>query len=374
MLSTEVITFECYRARKRIQELDGLRAIAVLLVVTVHMHDKVWTLLHGGLGVVIFFVLSGYLITMLALREEEARGRLDFIGFYIRRTFRILPLYYVVLAAYAVLILGLKVSSYKAQTFVHYLPYYSLYAQEIPYFYTRAIFPFYQSWTLGVEEKFYLLWPFLGFASLRAAKGLRPLVTAVIILVFVFTPISSVPGHWYQLENYAYILMGALLALVLEDRAGFAFVQKLGDVGLASLLMVLLVLQISRFQSIPRSSARTAYALAFMFFLGILLVTEGRIQRLLSKPLLGFIGELSYGIYLIHILCLNLAEKVFPPHRGLAVPAYVLTLVICIVVAYVLHRMVEKPLIRVGRRLRPRPLGGPSLGIAQCLPIKIATS
>ena len=92
------MTFERYKARKRIKELDGLRAIAVLLVVTVHMHDKVWTRLNGGLGVVIFFVLSGYLITMLALREEEARGGLDFTAFYIRRTFRIFPLYYVVLA------------------------------------------------------------------------------------------------------------------------------------------------------------------------------------------------------------------------------------------------------------------------------------
>jgi peptidoglycan/LPS O-acetylase OafA/YrhL len=359
------MTFERYRARKRIKDLDGLRAIAVLLVVTVHMHDKVWTRLNGGLGVVIFFVLSGYLITMLALREEEDQGGLNFTALYIRRTFRIFPLYYVVLAAYAVLILGLKVSSDKAAGFVRSLPYFLLYFQEIPYFHTYSSFPFYQSWTLGIEEKFYRVWPLIAFGALPFAKGLRRIVTVVIILFFVSSPALFMSIRWYQLENYAYILMGALLAVVLEDRAGFAFIQRLGDVGLAFVLTVLIALQFSRLQATPRSYARTAYAVIFMFFLGILVVTEGRIQRFLSKPLLGFVGELSYGIYLVHLLCLNVAEKAFPPGKGLAVPAYVLTCLITIAVAYVLHRAVERPMIHVGRMLSLRLPGKRSLGTAQ---------
>jgi peptidoglycan/LPS O-acetylase OafA/YrhL len=359
------MTFEGYRARKRIKNLDGLRAIAVLLVVTVHMHDKVWTRLNGSFGVVIFFVLSGYLITMLALREEEDQGRLDFTAFYIRRTFRIFPLYYFVLAAHAVLILGLRVSPDKAEEFVRTLPYYLLYLQEIPFFRSNTSFPFSHSWTLGIEEKFYLVWPLIAFGALTFAKGLRRIVTVVLILVFVFTPVLFMSIRWYLLENYAYILMGALLAVILEDRAGFAFMQRLGDIGLAFLLTVLIVLQFSRIQATQRSYARTAYALVFMFLLAILVVTDGRIQKFLSNSLLGFIGELSYGIYLIHRLCLNVAEKAFPPGKGLAVPAYVLTCLISIAVAYVLHRAVEKPMIRVGRMLSLRRLGKRSLDAAQ---------
>lgn len=348
------MTFDRYRARKRIEELDGPRAIAVLLVVTVHMRDKVWTRLNGGLGVVIFFVLSGYLITMLALREEEARGRLDFSAFYIRRTFRIFPLYYFVLATYAALILGFKVSSDKAAEFVRSLPYYLLYLQEIPYFRSSSPFPFYQSWTLGIEEKFYLLWPMIGFGVLSFAKGLRRNITVAIIAVLVFGPALFTTVRWYHPENYAYILMGALLAVILEDRAGFAFVQRLGGVGLAVALPVLIALQFSTLQMTQQPYARTAFALVFMVLLGMLMVTEGKIQRFLSRPVLIFLGGLSYGIYLVHILCLNLAEKLFPPGRGLAVPAYMLTCLISIAIAYFLHRAVEKPMISIGKILSLR--------------------
>jgi peptidoglycan/LPS O-acetylase OafA/YrhL len=359
------MTFERYKARKRIKELDGLRAIAVLLVVTVHMHDKLWPRLNGALGVVIFFVLSGYLITMLALREEEARGRLDFSAFYIRRTFRIFPLYYVVLAAYAVVILVLRVSSGTVGVFVHSIPYYVFYLQEIVYFRSYSTFPLGHSWTLGIEEKFYLLWPLIAFGALTFAKGLRRIATVVIIVILVLCPALFTSIRWYQLQNYAYILMGALLAVVLEDRAGFAFMHRLRDVGLAFVLPVLTALQFSRLQADPRLYARTAYALVVMFLLGILVITEGRIQRFLSTPLLGFIGELSYGIYLVHVLCLNVAEKAFPPGKGLGVPAYVLTCLISIAVAYVLNRLVEKPMIHVGRMLNLRLQRRRSLGTAQ---------
>lgn len=348
------MTFERYKARKRIQALDGLRAIAVLLVVTVHMHEKVWSRLNGGLGVVIFFVLSGYLITMLALREEEKRGMVDLAAFYVRRTFRIFPLYYTVLAVYAGLILGVRGFSEKASEFNHYLPYYLLYLQEIPYFHLHTLFPFYQSWTLGVEEKFYLVWPVIAFGALTFAGGVRRIVTALLILIFVCGPVLFMPIQWYQVENYAYILMGALLAQILENRAGFAFLQRLGDVGLTVLLIALAALHFSRLQAAPRPYARTAYALIFMILLGILLITDGSIQRLLSNSFLGFIGELSYGIYLVHTLCLNVAEKVFPPGKGVAVPAYILTCTISIAVAYVLHRTVEEPMIHVGKMLSSR--------------------
>ena len=364
--STEALTFESYRARKRVNELDGLRAIAVLLVVTAHMHDdKLWTRVNGGLGVVIFFVLSGYLITMLALREEEARGKLGFGAFYIRRTFRIFPLYYIVLAAYAALILGLRISPDKAGVFVRALPYYLLYLQEIPYFRWHSMLPFYQSWSLGFEEKFYLVWPAIAFGILTFAKGLRRIVTAAIILVFVLGSALFTSIGWYHAENYAYILMGALLAIALEDRAGFALMQRLGDIGLTSALMVLIVLQFTSLNTGPGAFARTAHALVFMVFLGVLVTTEGKIQRILSNSCLGFIGELSYGIYLVHILCLNVAEKVFPPGRGVAVPAYVLTCLISIAVAYILHRAVEKPMMQLGRTLSPRLLRNRRLSTAQ---------
>jgi peptidoglycan/LPS O-acetylase OafA/YrhL len=353
------MTFEHYKERKRIDELDGLRAIAVLLVITVHMHDRVWDRLNGSLGVIIFFVLSGYLITMLALREEKARGRLDFAAFYIRRACRIFPLYYLVLAVHIVLIFGLKMFSDKAQMFARTLPYYLAYFQEVPFFRGPPqwlSFPFYQSWSLGIEEKFYLIWPLIAFGALAFSKAPRVIVTVIIILFLILSPVLFPSIRWYALEYYAHILMGALLALILENREGFAFMQRLGEVGLAIVLLVFIPLHFSRLQADHNSYAGSAYAVVFTILLGILLITEGRIQRFLSNRFLGFVGELSYGIYLVHILCLNAAEKVFPPGKGLAVPAYVLACLISIMVAYVLHRTLEKPMIHLGRTFSERLL------------------
>src|SRR5689334_6679488 len=100
-------TYEAYRATRRFPALDGIRALCIMMVITVHMKDQSWVWLSGALGVTVFFVLSGYLITMLALREEGDRGRLSMRAFYVRRTGRILPPYAVILALHCVLILGL---------------------------------------------------------------------------------------------------------------------------------------------------------------------------------------------------------------------------------------------------------------------------
>ena len=93
--------FQRYRDQRYFPALDGLRALCILGVIGSHMTDKPgWAGLSGGLGVNVFFVLSGYLITMLALREERARGHLSLQAFYVRRTLRIFPLYYLALLVY----------------------------------------------------------------------------------------------------------------------------------------------------------------------------------------------------------------------------------------------------------------------------------
>src|SRR5262245_54772713 len=112
---TTPATYADYQRRKYLPELDGLRAISVLLVVSVHLHDfeSVWKWLAGWQGVTVFFVLSGYLITTLALREEGQTGALSLGAFYVRRSLRIFPLYFLTLAAYCILIFGLGLNPEK---------------------------------------------------------------------------------------------------------------------------------------------------------------------------------------------------------------------------------------------------------------------
>src|SRR5438128_7552377 len=123
----ELLTYEAYREARYFPVLDGVRAVSVLLVVASHPRaQKYWSWIHGANGVTIFFVLSGFLITTLALREEARRGALDLVGFYIRRFFRIYPLYTIVLALYCVLVLGLGFQPERRDLFVDQLAYYSL--------------------------------------------------------------------------------------------------------------------------------------------------------------------------------------------------------------------------------------------------------
>src|SRR5688572_30335175 len=110
-------------ARPYFAELDGVRAISIFSVVVWHATER-FAWLHGHHGVTFFFVLSGFLITTLLLREESTRGRVNLKAFWIRRTFRILPLYYCALAVYAVLVLGLGLQADRAASFRLALPYY----------------------------------------------------------------------------------------------------------------------------------------------------------------------------------------------------------------------------------------------------------
>src|SRR3984957_16383808 len=190
---TTQLTRADYERRKYLPELDGLRAISVLLVVTVHLHDfeAVWKWLAGWQGVTVFFVLSGYLITTLSLREEGQGGAVSLAAFYVRRSLRIFPLYYLVLAAYCGLIFGLGLNPEKKFLLSGAMPYYLLYFQEVPFFYglpgesgivQHANIPFYQSWSLGIEEKFYLVWSVLAFVLWRARAVLRLRGSAAVVL------------------------------------------------------------------------------------------------------------------------------------------------------------------------------------------------
>src|SRR3982751_4837898 len=100
-LSDADAEFRLYQARKYVPELDGVRALSVIGVIGSHMAvNSGWHWLSGGLGVYVFFVLSGYLITHLAPGAERAVGDLSYKAFYVRRTLRIFPLYYVAVPVY----------------------------------------------------------------------------------------------------------------------------------------------------------------------------------------------------------------------------------------------------------------------------------
>ncbi len=144
-------------SNSRMLGLDGIRAMAVIGVVWHHAHPGFGALpmsRNGFLGVDAFFVLSGFLITVLLLREQAAHGSISLRQFYVRRALRIFPLYYAVLALLALYFLTVKHST-QGQAFLQALPYHLTFLSNwVPVDSLMAI-----TWSLSSEEQFYLLWP-----------------------------------------------------------------------------------------------------------------------------------------------------------------------------------------------------------------------
>ncbi|MGH7170959.1 MAG: acyltransferase family protein [Gemmataceae bacterium] len=365
---------DAYLSRTYFPELDGLRAISVLLVISIHMYDanERWWWLAGYRGVTIFFVLSGYLITMLALREEARYGRLSLAAFYVRRTFRILPLYYVTLALYCLLILGLGVSAHLRGPLADALPYYLLYFQEVTagcrwLGLTQVDLVFRQSWSLGVEEKFYLLWPLLAFVCWRGAGRRRLLGTAALMVGFAaaptllgpFGPLPRVVGR--ILFCYASLLTGCLLALLLHHRAAFHWLRQLRGATLPAALLLLAAHFATPWVAHPSlaDGLNVLYTLAVGLFLATILVGDGPAQRLLRCWPLVRLGRLSYGIYLLHMLAMGLLYRLLPASswHGLAsILPFCLTALLSTALAWVMHRTVESFGINLGRRWSRRIL------------------
>ena len=161
--TSRIPRYDEWRATRYFSGLEGLRAVAALLVVFHHARThRLWGALEGWNGVTLFFVLSGFLITTLALREEDEHGALRWRAFVIRRGFRILPIYFASLALYAVVMFSVGLGGSHRSVFTHALPWYLSPFPEVPFF-TKTHIVFSLAWSLGIEEKFYLLWPLLAF-------------------------------------------------------------------------------------------------------------------------------------------------------------------------------------------------------------------
>ncbi len=346
-----------YLSRRYIASLDGLRAIAVAFVITCHLHEKMWDFLHGQFGVTIFFVLSGYLITVLMLREEMKTGRVNLLSFYIRRTCRIFPLYYFVLGIYLLLILELRLWPDKVLPFRHSLPYLLTYFQEIPFWRNpQAVPPFYQSWSLGIEEKFYICFPILMIAVARSRLKARLILFTVCALACMVYEMLKPQAVTYHMKDYGSIMLGVLVALLLSQaRLYQPFAGKIKSLALPALGLALF----TQFYLAPVKQLQYAemlYALAVAVLLGCLVSSQGPTNRALSWPPLVSVGKLSYGIYLVHILCIGLVEHLAKPGHGhgVGVLAYMGTFAVATGIAYLLNRTIEAPMIRFGRTLGER--------------------
>lgn len=247
-----------FLAMRHFAAFDGVRAIAAVMVVFFHFGGSRSVSTNGWLGVHLFFVLSGFLITTLLLREERVTGRVSLVDFWIRRILRIAPAYYVALGLTVLVLVTNKqwqlLSGPKAiWYFVSFNPEYS----------TPLTMSFTQAWTIGIEQKFYLLWPVIAFLVVGPVLARRMAVWAVAMGTLVVLAVT-----WSSLcVHYSVILMGCGLALLMDSPRGFALVRPLTTrVGALAALAALAVVQLHadelnlRYPSQARPSCSTGCA------------------------------------------------------------------------------------------------------------------
>ena len=344
---TDPLSYDAYRAQRRFPALDGLRALAILGVLLHHTRGAPFWRFNGYRGVWVFFVLSGFLITTLALRQESQLGRLDLRGFAIRRVFRIMPMYYLTLAAYfiAVCVFALEPNGYRLQ---EHLGAFLLYSSEFPIFRSGFGVPFGQSWSLGIEEKFYLVWPLIGFWLLRKSPYRLPVTVGLIVTTGALTATS---GLWGQMwSSYTDILIGCLFAQLLHTRSTYERFAVLGRNPLAWVLFAALALATLRGTAGGYIGECLYAALAATVLVGLVTSEHGP-MRLLSAPWLIQIGVWSYTIYLTHTFCFDLVGPLLPPGRIGNIMTLPAALLLDLPLVWLLHRYVEKPMIELGRKL-----------------------
>jgi len=333
------IDYKAFQNAKYFPALDGMRALCVFLVMFTHLHVAVPQWVLGQLGVDVFFVLSGFLITTLLVREKERTQGISLSGFYTRRFFRIVPVYLVTVLAYFV-ILRAGHDTGKTAQFVSALPWLLSFMQE--YRPLSTGYTLGHAWTLGIEEKFYLVWPL------------------VIILIFPFRPriwlyfaglfVAFLFLRYDHARAYDGLLLGAAVAVWLSADGRWrnvAVMSAVPQAGAGLLVVAAYVLTAYDKHYVMFFSAAVALLLAS------LVLREGYLRRLFESPILIFIGKRSYSMYLIHVLMLNVVERVpnFPANWLLIVAVgYLLT----IAVASLIYWAIERPCIAFGRQLAKR--------------------
>jgi peptidoglycan/LPS O-acetylase OafA/YrhL len=334
--------YEDYLTTTHRRAFDGLRGIGFLLVITAHVPSvRLFGFLQGWTAVWIFLTMSGYLVTMLMMREEKHTGRIAFGPFLVRRFFRIVPSYWVAILIYWLACYALPALQDDYGAFMMRLPFYLAFVPE--YADTDGFSIFTHSWTVGVELKFYLLFPPLVFLL---TKNTNWRFAATAIAAAVVTAQGS-----FLAEAYCAVLFGAMLALALERPGGYAFVAKLTRVPVA----VPMVLIVGLLILLHYSEQFTALAAVATYLLAYTIVHEAAVSRVLTWRPLAYLGQRSYGAYLLHFLALRIGYMAFgndSTTAGLLAACFCLALTVP--AAELLYRTIEQPGRLFGQQLLSR--------------------
>lgn len=352
------------KKRRYITGLDGIRAIAVIMVLAYHL--KLALFKSGFLGVTVFFVLSGYLITGILISEVEEEGTIDLKNFWLRRIRRLVPavMSMAVVIIFVSAVVNRIIFTKGCKDFLASVLGFNNWWQifnKISYFEAAGVpSPFTHCWSLAIETQFYLIYPLilLGICKLVKSRGegranrgllfagvtLLLALISVILMIVLFDPQQDASRVYYGTDTRAFsLLFGALLAILWEyrmvpRRLSASVNMVLGSVSFAVLLVM----------TIAINGSSNFWYRGGQFFGTILTVlmvyaVSGRktwLSRFLSNPVLKWMGDRSYSIYLWHYPIILLISKGIKASWWITL----IEIVLSVVLAELSYRFIETPI------------------------------
>lgn len=342
-------------------ELDILRFFAFLFVFISHAfsNDKeyytklglspeaaLWlsnSFAAGGFGVALFFVLSSYLITELLIREHRQTGKLDVKSFYVRRLLRIWPLYFFFLI---IVYLAIPQTSIYALPSKFLLPMFLLVGNWAVVFYNGMGYSVAGPlWSISVEEQFYIAWPLV--ISWIGVKNLKRVCFALILIGNLTRIVMEKKGagevvFWCSTITWLdAIAAGALVALLL--RGGVPRLSRLQRISLfvGGLAIWAAVPRLAKFLIYPDIASYP------IIVIGSILMLLAVLGSGLTNPILVYLGRISYGLYVWHVLALALVSFLFAKY---SLPHALCGFVATVSISAISYRWLEQPFLRLKKR------------------------
>ena len=352
------------KKRRYITGLDGIRAIAVIMVLAYHL--KLALFKSGFLGVTVFFVLSGYLITGILISEVEEEGTIDLKNFWLRRIRRLVPavMSMAVVIIFVSAVVNRIIFTKGCKDFLASVLGFNNWWQifnKVSYFEAAGVpSPFTHCWSLAIETQFYLIYPLilLGIYKLAKSRGagrakrgllfagvtLLLALISVILMIVLFDPQQDASRVYYGTDTRAFsLLFGALLAILWEyrmvpRRLSASVNMVLGSVSFAVLLVMTIAINGS-----SNFWYRGGQFLGTILTVLMVYAVSGRktwLSRFLSNPVLKWIGDRSYSIYLWHYPIILLISKGIKASWWITL----IEIVLSVVLAELSYRFIETPI------------------------------
>ena len=352
------------KKRRYITGLDGIRAIAVIMVLAYHL--KLALFKSGFLGVTVFFVLSGYLITGILISEVEEEGTIDLKNFWLRRIRRLVPavMSMAVVIIFVSTVVNRVIFTKGCKDFLASVLGFNNWWQifnKVSYFEAAGVpSPFTHCWSLAIETQFYLIYPLilLGIYKLAKSRGegrakrgllfagvtLLLALISVILMIVLFDPQQDASRVYYGTDTRAFsLLFGALLAILWEYRMVPRRFSASVNMVLGSVSFVVLLVMTIAINGSSNFWYRGGQLVGTILTVLVIYTVSGRktwLSRFLSNPVLKWIGDRSYSIYLWHYPIILLISKGIKASWWITL----IEIVLSVVLAELSYRFIETPI------------------------------